>query len=99
MGDLMNRRLIRDTGSVTVVRACKPVYVKYKPDKYCLVQYELELCDGDGESRRGLAHAALYPLKRAQKVRARLARTQSELPYAMAGGAVYLDDLPALVQI
>jgi hypothetical protein len=65
--DALNDSLRTDDGSR--VRSCTPYYVKYKPAKYCVVQYQLELAQG--APARQVAHVGLYPAKRMKKLRTR----------------------------
>jgi hypothetical protein len=51
------------------VRSCAPYYVKYKPGKYCVVQYRLQM--SSKMPSRHLAYAGLYPATRLRRLRAR----------------------------
>ncbi|MGH2787835.1 MAG: phosphotransferase [Actinomycetota bacterium] len=76
------------------VRSCAPYYVKYKPERYCRVQYELEIIDWDrGTTVRTTAHAALCPQARAQKLASRLRVTPS------TPGIAYIPELSAIAQL
>ena len=75
MVEILNRSL--RAGDDLSVRSCTPYYVKYKPDKYCVVQYYLQTSP-DVAGRR-LAYAALYPPARLERLRA---RTSIAAPHA-----------------
>ena len=80
-----------------VVRSCEPRYVKYKPERYCRIQYEVELENQSGNILRIPAHASLYPVRRAEKLSRR-----SGLPWEKGSPrqrATYVPELAAIVQL
>ncbi|MGH2734415.1 MAG: hypothetical protein ACRDKZ_02450, partial [Actinomycetota bacterium] len=68
MTEVLSRHMVNLEPGATV-QLCRPYYVKYKPDKYRHVQYELVL-DGSRPERK-LAHVSWFPAKRTEKLRVR----------------------------
>jgi hypothetical protein len=75
------------------VRSCSPYYVKYKPGRYCRVQYELDVRDLDsGRIAREVAHVSLYSPARARKLAVKNGVS------APTPEAAYIADLSAIAQ-
>jgi hypothetical protein len=83
MVEVVNRSLF--AGDDACVRSCTPYYVKYKPGKYCIVQYDLKMSP-EMPARRP-AYAALFPAARLKRLRLR------------AGAAPYSPELGGIVQL
>ena len=93
IGAILNRGLRDET-----VRSCEPCYVKYKPERYCRIQYQVELENQDGDILRTPAHVSLYPAKRAEKVARRNDLPQGGVPHSRLH-ATYIPELAAIVQV
>lgn len=99
MAEVLSRHMVNLAPGATV-QTCKPSYVKYKPDKYRHVQYELVLDRGARvRPERRLAHVSWFPAKRAEKllIRHRLAKG-GETSEARTGAA-YIDELGGIAQL
>jgi Ser/Thr protein kinase RdoA (MazF antagonist) len=88
-------------GDGVIVRACDPCYVRYKPATSCIVQYRLELEDGDsGRVHDTIAHAKLFAGRRAERV---WSRGSAQELAATAGTdavrAAHLPELGAVLQL
>jgi aminoglycoside phosphotransferase (APT) family kinase protein len=90
---ILNRGLPEET-----VRSCEPCYVKYKPERYCRIQYQVELENQDGDTLRTPAHVSLYPAKRAEKLAKQNRLPQGEGPHSRRR-ANYIPELAAIVQV
>jgi hypothetical protein len=89
MAALFERSLTHST-----VVSCRPYYVRYKPARYCRVQYELRLRAIDRDTTfLTKAHVSLHPSKRARKLAARY-RLGSSTP-----GAAYIAELSAIARV
>jgi len=93
MGAVLNRAF-RDRA----VRSCEPYYVKYKPKRYCRVQYQVELENEDGTNLQTQAHVSLYPVRRAEKLAARNGLPHGDRPLSQLR-ATYIPELAAIVQL
>jgi hypothetical protein len=92
-------------GDSRVVR-CRPIYIRYRPGRYCRVLYEVRFRDPDtGAATECLAHAALLRGDRAERLWARgeprrLAERAAELhPGPPAARAAYVPALRAIAQV
>ncbi len=93
IGAILNRGLRDET-----VRSCEPCYVKYKPERYCRIQYQVELENQDGDILRTPAHVSLYPAKRAEKVARRNDLPQGGVPHSRLCAA-YIPELAGILQV
>ena len=85
---------------------CRPIYVRYRPGRYCRVLYEVRFRDpATGAATDRLAHAALLRGDRAERLWARgeprqLAERAAELhPGPPAARAAYVPALRAVAQV
>jgi hypothetical protein len=92
-------------GDLRVAR-CRPIYIRYRPGRYCRVLYEIRFRDrATGAATERLAHAALLRGDRAERLWARgepqrLAERAAELhPGPPAARAAYVPTLRAIVQV
>ena len=96
-GDVMSAVLNRAFHD-RAVKSCEPYYVKYKPQRYCRVQYQVELENEDGTNLQTQAHVSLYPVRRAEKLAAR-----NKLPHGVGPHsrlrATHIPELAAIVQL
>jgi Phosphotransferase enzyme family len=88
------------------VAHCRPIYIRYRPGRYCRVLYEVRFRDpATGAATERLAHAALLRGDRAERLWARgepqrLAERAAELhPGPPAARAAYVPTLRAIVQV
>ena len=91
-------QLLRRTLREVTVFGCEPYYIKYKPQRYCRVQYWVELLDEEGQNVRIPAHVALYPPRRAEKLAAGQGLLYGNDPH-QSERAAYIRELHAIVQL
>jgi hypothetical protein len=88
MTELLDGRFDRLT-----VDSCSPYYVKYKPGRYCRVQYELDVREPDsGRTAREVAHVSLYAPARARKLAIKNGVSEP------TPAAAYISELSAVAQ-
>jgi aminoglycoside phosphotransferase (APT) family kinase protein len=75
------------------VRSCEPYYVKYRPEKYCRVQYRIEF-QNDDRVVRSSGHVSFYPPRRAEKL-----AVGHHLSEEGASRSAYIPQLAAIAQL
>lgn len=79
------------------IRECHPYYVRYKPERYAHVQYRIECEGAKGRTVPAIAHLALYPPARAEKLAARYGAARGRAD--SSDRAVYVRQMNGLAQL